>query len=94
MFLLVELWQFRFAAEVVAEISARTLTAEAPTYATIMELDRKVRDFPLPDIFAEKESDRRMTPDEDMVFSLQKCVLEHIKETSVYHFDQILAPPG
>ncbi|KAF6750634.1 fungal-specific transcription factor domain-containing protein [Ephemerocybe angulata] len=43
-----ELWSFRFAAEVVAEVTARTLTAEAPTYATIMELDKRVRDFPLP----------------------------------------------
>ncbi|KAJ8509272.1 hypothetical protein ONZ45_g8546 [Pleurotus djamor] len=43
-----ESWGFRFAAEVVAEVAARTLTAEAPSYATIMELDKKVRDFPLP----------------------------------------------
>lgn len=27
----------------------RTLTAEAPSYATIMEIDRKVREFPIPD---------------------------------------------
>ncbi|KAJ2927802.1 hypothetical protein H1R20_g9292, partial [Candolleomyces eurysporus] len=44
-----ELWSFKFAAEVVAEVTARTLTAEAPTYTTIMELDRKVREFPLPE---------------------------------------------
>ncbi|GLB45253.1 putative fungal specific transcription factor [Lyophyllum shimeji] len=43
------IWQFRFAAECVADVTARTLTAEAPSYATIMELDRKVREFPLPD---------------------------------------------
>lgn len=33
---------------------SRTLTAEAPTYATIMELDRKVREFPLPDGFIDR----------------------------------------
>ncbi|KAJ7932346.1 fungal-specific transcription factor domain-containing protein, partial [Mycena leptocephala] len=36
-----ELWMFRFAAECVADVTARTLAAEAPSYATIMELDRK-----------------------------------------------------
>ncbi|KAK1221049.1 hypothetical protein PQX77_016095 [Marasmius sp. AFHP31] len=80
-----ELWQFRFAAEVVADISARTLTAEAPTYATIMELDRKVREFPLPDIFIEKDTNRRMSPDEDVTLALQKCVIEHIKETMLIY---------
>ncbi|KAG6829926.1 hypothetical protein H0H87_009784 [Tephrocybe sp. NHM501043] len=42
-------WQCRFAAECVADVTSRTLTAEAPTYATIMELDKKVREFPLPE---------------------------------------------
>ncbi|KAJ7040931.1 fungal-specific transcription factor domain-containing protein [Mycena alexandri] len=63
----VEVWQFRFAAECVAEVTARTLTAEAPSYATIMELDRKVREFPLPPA--------PRGP------GLQRCVLEHIRET-------------
>ncbi|KAE9408894.1 hypothetical protein BT96DRAFT_932215 [Gymnopus androsaceus JB14] len=49
-----EIWQFRFASECVAEVISRTLTAEAPTYATIMELDRKVREFPLPDGFTDR----------------------------------------
>ncbi|KIJ65371.1 hypothetical protein HYDPIDRAFT_110415 [Hydnomerulius pinastri MD-312] len=47
--LLFESWGFRFASECVAEVASRTLTAEAPSYATIMELDRKVREFPIPD---------------------------------------------
>ncbi|KAJ7600992.1 fungal-specific transcription factor domain-containing protein [Mycena floridula] len=67
-----EIWQFRFAAECVAEVAARTLTAEAPTYATIMELDRKVREFPLPEDFVDKN---------DMAASFRRCVLEHIRET-------------
>ncbi|KIK69750.1 hypothetical protein GYMLUDRAFT_521243 [Collybiopsis luxurians FD-317 M1] len=49
-----EIWQFRFASECVAEVISRTLTAEAPTYATIMELDRKVREFPLPEGFSDR----------------------------------------
>ncbi|KAJ7699214.1 hypothetical protein B0H17DRAFT_1049209 [Mycena rosella] len=68
------LWQFRFAAECVADVTARTLTAEAPSYATIMELDRKVREFPLPPL------DDAAGPD-DVGASLQRCVLEHIRET-------------
>ncbi|KAF5380642.1 hypothetical protein D9757_007065 [Collybiopsis confluens] len=49
-----EIWQFRFAAECVAEVISRTLTAEAPTYTTIMELDKKVREFPLPEGFTNR----------------------------------------
>ncbi|KAI9571978.1 fungal-specific transcription factor domain-containing protein [Boletus coccyginus] len=44
-----ETWGYRFAAECMAEVAARTLTTEIPSYATIMELDRKVREFPIPE---------------------------------------------
>lgn len=67
-----EIWQFRFAAECVADVTARTLTAEAPSYATVMELDRKVREFPLPEETQDKN---------DMATSFRRCVLEHIRET-------------
>ncbi|PPQ72964.1 hypothetical protein CVT24_000166 [Panaeolus cyanescens] len=66
-------WQCRFAAECVAEVTSRTLTAEAPSYATIMELDRKVREFPLPEGISN-------SPD-DLAASFERCVLEHIRET-------------
>ncbi|KAF8878384.1 fungal-specific transcription factor domain-containing protein [Gymnopilus junonius] len=68
-----EIWQFRFAAECVAEVTSRTLTAEAPTYATIMELDRKVRDFALPETIVASRNDFGAT--------FQRCVLEHVRET-------------
>ena len=71
---LVEIWQCRFAAECVADVTARTLTAEAPSYATIMDLDRKVREFPLPEGMAAASS-------EDLSASFQRCVLDHIRET-------------
>lgn len=70
----VEAWQCRFAAECVADVTARTLTAEAPSYATIMELDRKVREFPMPE-----GSDS--VPADDIAASFQRCVLDHIRET-------------
>ncbi|KAI6096910.1 hypothetical protein EDD16DRAFT_1499936 [Pisolithus croceorrhizus] len=40
-------WAFRFASECVADVAARTLTSDPPSYSTILELDRKVRDFPV-----------------------------------------------
>ncbi|KAF8827844.1 hypothetical protein HHX47_DHR4000927 [Lentinula edodes] len=49
-----EIWQFRFASECLAEVVSRTLLAEAPTYTTIMELDRMVREFPLPEGFGDR----------------------------------------
>ena len=48
----VETWNHRFAVECVAEVAARTLSAAIPSYATIMELDRKVREFPIPEFSA------------------------------------------
>lgn len=73
------MWQFRFATECVAEVTSRTLTAEAPTYATIMELDRKVREFPLPEDTTNKN---------DLAASFQKCVLDHIRETGIFFWLQ------
>ncbi|KAF9266909.1 hypothetical protein L218DRAFT_956006 [Marasmius fiardii PR-910] len=77
-------WQFRFAAECVAEISARTLTAETPTYATIMDLDKKVREFPLPDVLVDRDPNRRFT-EEDVILSFQKCYIEHVKEAMLIY---------
>lgn len=57
-----------------ADVTARTLTAEAPSYATIMDLDRKVREFPLPEGMS-------TAPSDDLAASFQRCVLEHIRET-------------
>ena len=72
-FFTVEIWQCRFAAECVAEVTSRILTAEVPSYATIMELDRKVREFPLPE--------GMVSSSDDLAGSFQKCVLDHIRET-------------
>lgn len=69
----VEIWQCRFAAECVAEVTSRILTAEVPSYATIMELDRKVREFPLPE--------GMVSSSDDLAGSFQKCMLDHIRET-------------
>jgi hypothetical protein len=44
-----------------------------PSYATIMELDCKVREFPLPPLDD--------TAPDDVGASLQRCVLDHVRET-------------
>ncbi|KIM59951.1 hypothetical protein SCLCIDRAFT_26905 [Scleroderma citrinum Foug A] len=44
-----EWWTMRFARECVAKVSACTLTTDSPSYPTIMELDRKVRGFSIPE---------------------------------------------
>ncbi|KAI6010429.1 hypothetical protein BKA83DRAFT_4403404 [Pisolithus microcarpus] len=41
-------WVYRFASDCVADVAARTLTYDSPSYSTILELDRKVRNFPVP----------------------------------------------
>ncbi|KAJ7323963.1 fungal-specific transcription factor domain-containing protein, partial [Mycena albidolilacea] len=68
-----EVWNFRFAAECVADVTARILPVGVPSYATIMELDCKVREFPLPPLDD--------TAPDDVGASLQRCVLDHVRET-------------
>ena len=65
-------WQCRFAAECVAEVTAKTLTTEPPSYSVIMDLDRRVREFPFPE-----GTEKDTSP--SGIFS--RCVLDHIKET-------------
>ncbi|KAJ7342914.1 fungal-specific transcription factor domain-containing protein [Mycena albidolilacea] len=68
-----EVWNFRFAAECVADVTARILPVGVPSYATVMELDCKVREFPLPPLDD--------TAPDDVGASLQRCVLDHVRET-------------
>ena len=72
-------WHFRFAADIVADVTARTLTAETPSYVTIMELDKKVREFPMPEGYSSSSS--------DFGLSVQQCILDHIRETSGHSFN-------
>lgn len=70
--------------ECVAEVAARTLTAEAPSYATIMELDRKVREFPIPEEASAMATstipvnDAQLSPS----MAMTRCVLSHTREVS------------
>ncbi|KAI5997750.1 hypothetical protein EDC04DRAFT_2584967, partial [Pisolithus marmoratus] len=40
-------WIYRFTSDCVADVAARTLTSGAPSYSSILELDRKVSSFPV-----------------------------------------------
>ncbi len=71
------IFQFRFASECVSFVLSHTLTAEAPTYATILELDRKVRDYPLPE---------SLYPQGDTPTSWQRFILDHIRESGISDF--------
>ncbi|KAH8104099.1 fungal-specific transcription factor domain-containing protein [Cristinia sonorae] len=77
-------WGYRFALECVSEVAALTLTAEAPSYATIMELDRKVREFPIPPEAAALLEDLKTPQDSDeplpLSVSMTRFVLSHSRE--------------
>lgn len=47
-FSLVPAWKARFGAQCIAHVVQGTLTARAPKYSVILELDRRIRDMPLP----------------------------------------------
>ncbi len=83
----VETWGFRFALTCVAEVAAKTLTAEAPAYETIMELDRKVREFPIPPDAAALQEDLEGPSDSEppsLQDSMIRFVLSHSREVSEY----------
>lgn len=70
-------WGFRFASECVAEVAAKTLTAQVPSYQTILELDRVVREFPLPEL----PSEMPFNP-EKPAMTMIRYVLSHSREVS------------
>ncbi|KAG1816497.1 fungal-specific transcription factor domain-containing protein [Suillus subaureus] len=77
-------WYVRYAADCVAEVATRTLMAEAPTYAVIMEIDRKVREYPFPDVaaLASGTSPPPITEEPlSLAKSMGRLVISHSKET-------------
>ncbi|THH00634.1 hypothetical protein EW026_g1916 [Hermanssonia centrifuga] len=78
-------WGCRFALQCVAEVAARALAAEPPSYATIMELDRKVREFPVPKEVVEILEDLKNPAAEDepvlLSTSMERMVLSHCRES-------------
>ncbi|KAI0332681.1 hypothetical protein GY45DRAFT_1368915 [Cubamyces sp. BRFM 1775] len=78
-----ETWGFRFAMQCVSEVASKTLTSEAPSYEVIMELDRKVREFPIPPDAAAMQEDLETPPDCEpppLQESMIRFVLAHSRE--------------
>lgn len=77
-------WCVKYAADCVAEVATRTLTAEAPTYAVILEIDRKVREYPFPDVGAPASGASPPPNTEEplnLAKSMGRLVMSHSKET-------------
>ncbi|KAI0698383.1 hypothetical protein BC835DRAFT_1269122 [Cytidiella melzeri] len=80
-------WGCRFAMQCVSEVAHRALAAEPPSYATIMELDRKVREFPVPpEVTAILEEIVSPSGDEESVplsTSMERFVLSNCREAII-----------
>ena len=59
--------------------------SKAPTYAKVMELDRRVRDFPVPDVLrVTYDNMDALVVDASQTPTLQRLLGTLLKETSVY----------
>ena len=87
-FFVVHAWKHRFTSECMNLLHDQAFGAKMPTYATILQLDRKMRAFPVPSILQVAgfgSSDPR--PDlirETSMLMLQRHIVLAIRETSVY----------
>lgn len=67
-------------------MAARMVSAETPNYATIMDLDRKVREFPIPEdasamaALAGPANDEQLTP----AGIIMRCLRSHGREVREY----------
>ena len=86
-------WKHRFSSRCLGVVHEQAFGARPASYKAIQDLDKKVREFPLPDVLVDRDNNRR-SPEEDMILSFQKCYIDHVKETSKLSFwFQISAPP-
>jgi hypothetical protein len=61
--------------------------AKTPTYSTILELDRKIRDFPVPPHLQPRCDDEELT-DAVVLVNVQRLLLLTNKETSGYLYSE------
>ena len=73
-------WKYEFIKEIFAEVAETILTAQSPPYRAILELDRKVREKPLPNHFRNFLGSEECSPS---VYT-QKCMLWHYRAISVF----------
>lgn len=76
-------WKYEFTKDIFASVIELTLTAEAPQYQTILELDRKVREKTLPqhlNVFISPE-DEHCTPS----IYMKKCLLGQYRSITLLY---------
>lgn len=83
---LVHAWKHRFSSECMSVVHDQAFGAKNPTYSTIIQLDRKLRAFPVPPVlqvagFSNSEPQSTGFPDTIML-TLQRHIVSAIRETS------------
>lgn len=81
-------WKYEFSKEIFASVIELSLTAQAPQYSTILELDRKLREktfFPHLNAFISPE-DEEITPSVYM----KRCLLGQYRSISKHSFKQVV----
>uniref|UniRef100_A0A8H8CL84 Xylanolytic transcriptional activator regulatory domain-containing protein n=1 Tax=Psilocybe cubensis TaxID=181762 RepID=A0A8H8CL84_PSICU len=81
-------WKYEFSKEIFASVIELSLTAQAPQYSTILELDRKLREktfFPHLNAFISPE-DEEITPSVYM----KRCLLGQYRSISKHYFNTCL----
>ena len=77
--LLVYRWKFEFMKDIFVPVAEAILTPQTPQYQAILELDRKVREKPLPIHFRNFLGSEECSPS----VYIQKCMLWHYRATSM-----------
>ena len=86
----VNAWKHRFSSECMAAVHDQVFGARTPTYATILQLDRKLRAYPVPPAlqiagFGGTSTEPNMGPyPESIPLTLQRHIVLAIREMSQY----------
>lgn len=85
-------WKYEFLKEILAQVAELTLTAKAPQYQAILELDRKVCQKVLPAHLNSFFESKQSSPSEYM----RTCMLSHYRASSMslIAFSLIWFPDG
>lgn len=83
----VHAWKHRFTSECMNSLHDQAFVAKMPTYATVLQLDRKLRAFPVPPIlqiagFGSSQPRQSGQPDTIML-TLQRHIVLAIRESSM-----------
>lgn len=85
---LVHAWKHRFASECMSVVHDQAFGAKTPTYATVLQLDRKLRAFPVPPNLQVAGFGNASPPEsrhqESVSLILQRHIVLAIREMSMY----------